>query len=103
VSLRVDDLNVCETRAQTERFQIMLDDGEEVVPVPTVAVSVEICGVLRTTLVSEKVLLELLRDAVRAGGELEDFCAARVACEDLRQRGGGGVRVLSLPCGWSWG
>ena len=67
--------------------------GEEVVVVGAVAVTVQVCAVVPALTVGQRVAPQLVRDAVRAGRQLDHLGAPRVGAEDLcgeRTGGGGG-------------
>ena len=82
--LGVDDLNLADERAQTQRLEVKLDHREQVLIVVAVAVAIEVGGVLVSLLVRQLVAAELVGHPVRPGGQRHNLRAARVHREKLQ-------------------
>ena len=70
-------------RTEPQRFEVELDDGEEVLVVVAVSVTVEVGAVLVPFFIRELVPSQFVGDSVRAGGQRDDFRAAGVDGEEF--------------------
>ena len=67
-------LYINEAGAKSEEVKVEADDGEEVIVIVAITVSVEVCAILTPYSISEAVLLEFLCHSVGSAGELNDLC-----------------------------